>query len=355
MSKNNIGLRSGMLLCTLAFLMMSSPGRLPHIKANYYPLIGETLYCLITTDDTPGNKPYSVGYHYQVLSEFAKDQQCDLRLIPLSDSLFLWDAMIKRPLTVMIMNAVCDSVPKELEERFIVGPSLNTLDHAWVVLNEDFEVMQAMYAWFNSFKYTEQYAKITSRFSRHKKSRTSNSFTGELSPYDDLIKKYSREIGGDWRLLAALIHQESNFRMHVSSTKGAIGLMQVTKETAQKYGIDPELLYDPEQNIRAGSLMLKDLYKQLHDSLLVDEELTKFVLASYNAGPERIKDCRNFALSQGKNPNDWEEVASVFPLMSQKEHYESEHIKIGPFKGIETTAYVMEVLARYRHYSTLVH
>jgi len=215
-------------------------------------------------------------------------------------------------------------------------------------------VMKAMYTWFNSFKYTAQHADIASRFYPSQKSRSFPYFSRELSPYDDLIRKYSKEIGWDWRLLAALIHQESNFRMNVSSSKGAIGLMQVKEAVAQRYGVNPFFLYDPEQNIRAGSLMLKDLHRILRDNLMEEEELIKFVLAAYNAGPGRIEDCRNFALSQGKNPDNWEEVSGVFPLMNQKEHYQGEYIKIGPFKGNETTAYVSGVLGRYQLYCALV-
>jgi membrane-bound lytic murein transglycosylase F len=35
---------------------------------------------------------------------------------------------------------------------------------------------------------------------------------GKISKYDKEIKKYSKMIGWDWRLLASLIYQESNFR-----------------------------------------------------------------------------------------------------------------------------------------------
>ncbi|MCL1973503.1 MAG: transglycosylase SLT domain-containing protein [Bacteroidetes bacterium] len=354
MNKNHRGIKSGILLFTLLFLMINSHGRLPHEEVNHFPLSGDTLSFLIIPDDVLSHNQYSVGYHYQILREFARDQQCALKLVSMADSISPWETMIDGSVKVMIMNADCDTIPEALEERFIAGPSINSLDHAWVMLKEDFDVMQAMYAWFNSFKYTEQYANITSKFYNSKKSRSPHALTNELSPYDDLIKKYSREMGWDWRLLAALIYQESNFRMRASSSKGAIGLMQVTKATAKRYGVDPGLLFDPEQNIKAGCLMLKDLHRQLQDTLMGKEEVLKFVLASYNAGPERIKDCRNFALSQGKNPDNWDEVVTIFPLMSKKEHYLGEHIKIGPFKGIETTAYVSEVLDRYQRYCAFV-
>lgn len=33
---------------------------------------------------------------------------------------------------------------------------------------------------------------------------------GKISHYDDLFRKYSKEIGWDWRMLASLAYTESN-------------------------------------------------------------------------------------------------------------------------------------------------
>jgi len=41
--------------------------------------------------------------------------------------------------------------------------------------------------------------------------------SGKISQYDDVIRKYSTEIGWDWRLVASLVYQESRFNIQVLS------------------------------------------------------------------------------------------------------------------------------------------
>ena len=48
-----------------------------------------------------------------------------------------------------------------------------------------------------------------------------------LSPYDGLIGKYAAAAGIDWRLIAAIIYEESRFAPNSVSDAGAYGLMQV--------------------------------------------------------------------------------------------------------------------------------
>ena len=46
---------------------------------------------------------------------------------------------------------------------------------------------------------------------------------GKISHYDDLFRRYAKEIGWDWRLLASLAYTESNFNPNVVSWAGAKG------------------------------------------------------------------------------------------------------------------------------------
>jgi len=340
-------LKIGFPVITLIFLSLGTNARLPDENRNYAPLNNDTLSCLIIPSDAHRRHQYQTGYHYHILQEFAKDQNCFLRLTLLPDSVSVWEALFDQMVRVVVLDATRDTVPENMEELVIAGPSLNAKDHVWVYLKEDFEVMQAMYAWFNSFKHTEKYAHITDRFYRSKGERLSDPVGGIISPYDDAIKKHSKAIGWDWRLLAALIYQESNFHMNVTSVKGAVGLMQVKPSTAERYGVAAKGLYDPDENVRAGSLFLQELSRFYRDSLISDAERIKFVLAAYNAGPEQLKECRYFALAQGKDPNVWSEVAEVIPLMREDKYV---HLVSRRFKGEETIRYVEEVMGRYERY-----
>ena len=94
-----------------------------------------------------------------------------------------------------------------------------------------------------------------------------------------LIDRHARERGLDPVLVQAVIQAESAYDARAVSKKGAIGLMQLMPETARELGVDP---WDPEQNVRGGTLYLR----RLIDSFGGDLQLA---LAGYNAGPGAVK------------------------------------------------------------------
>ncbi len=81
-------------------------------------------------------------------------------------------------------------------------------------------------------------------------------------------------------LLRAVIKVESDFRPHAVSRKGAVGLMQLTPDTAAMLKVAD--VYDPIQNIRGGG-------KQLSHLLRLYEGDVRLALAAYNAGVHRVK------------------------------------------------------------------
>lgn len=94
------------------------------------------------------------------------------------------------------------------------------------------------------------------------------------------IWKAIKVFGVDARLVAATIQQESGGRINVESDAGAIGLMQLTPDTASYLGVNPN---DPEQNVFGGVKYLAELLKKYGgDSGL------KNVIAAYNAGPTAV-------------------------------------------------------------------
>lgn len=85
-----------------------------------------------------------------------------------------------------------------------------------------------------------------------------------------LIEKYSKEVGLDEELVAAIIKVESGFNPKAKSNMDAVGLMQLLPDTAkwmaEKLEIEfsEEDLLDPEKNIRLGTNYFKylfDMYK----------------------------------------------------------------------------------------------
>ena len=93
------------------------------------------------------------------------------------------------------------------------------------------------------------------------------------------------------------MYQESHFDPNTKSWAGARGLMQVMPATGREFGASN--LYNPSENMRAGTAFLKRLqamWEQIPDSL----DRLKFTLASYNAGPGHVMDAQRLARKLGK-------------------------------------------------------
>ena len=177
--------------------------------------------------------------------------------------------------------------------------------------------------------------------------------TDRISPYDEIIRRQSRLLGWDWRLLSAVIFKESRFSMGARSRRGAVGLMQVKPSTAAVYGISD--LFSPEENIKAGTMFLQQIQKRYIAMGFDSVNVVKFTLAAYNAGESRIEDCINFTLDQGGNFTDWEAVARTIPQMADPEYYkDAEYLRHGKFNGSETISYVKDVLSKYEEYLSVI-
>ena len=92
---------------------------------------------------------------------------------------------------------------------------------------------------------------------------------------DRLIYDVGQRHSVDPRFIHAVIWQESKYKIEAKSHAGAQGLMQLIPATAERFGCED--VYDPAQNIEAGTKYLRWLLKRFDG----DVELA---LAGYNAG-----------------------------------------------------------------------
>jgi len=172
---------------------------------------------------------------------------------------------------------------------------------------------------------------------------------GQLSPYDDIIKAESDKIGWDWRLIAAIIYQESKFETWKVSWAGAYGLFQFMPGTAQSYGINRNS--SPESQIAAGVKKLNKNFNQWLEEIPDSTECLKFTLANFNSGKAHIIDARALCEKHGKNPDVWEDNVNEMLLnLSKPEYYRDEVVKNGYCRGIETYEYIIEVIQRFEEY-----
>lgn len=103
-------------------------------------------------------------------------------------------------------------------------------------------------------------------------------------PYRQMIFREAAGAGLDSCLVAAIVKTESNYNPGAVSVKGARGLMQIMPETGKwvagnkgLQGFDPDLLFNPEYNVKIGVWYVSELYREYHGDTIL-------VLAAYNAG-----------------------------------------------------------------------
>jgi hypothetical protein len=103
-------------------------------------------------------------------------------------------------------------------------------------------------------------------------------------PYANFISESARAHGVAPELVASVIAVESNFNPNAVSWRSARGLMQLMPETAARFGVTR--VFDPQQNIEAGTRYLKELLQRYNGDLAL-------TLAAYNAGPDRVGQYRS--------------------------------------------------------------
>ena len=149
------------------------------------------------------------------------------------------------------------------------------------------------------------------------------------SGYLPIIRKYATA-HIDPYLIAGLIREESLYDPRALSGVGAMGLMQLMPETADKMarhlGIATAIrkeLFLPNLNIRLGTAYLGELLKQFEGKII-------YSVAAYNAGPQAV--------------NRW--------IRQFGDRDAEEFIELIPYR--ETRRYVKRVLTSYHVYKSLM-
>ncbi len=147
--------------------------------------------------------------------------------------------------------------------------------------------------------------------------------------YTEYVEKYAKENNLDEMLVYAIIKAESNFEPNITSSSGAMGLMQIMEETAKEiaeeleYSYDTkEVLYQPETNIMLGTKYFSNLLEIYKNNINI-------ALAAYNAGIGNVDKWIKNGIIQA----DGSDIENI------------------PFK--ETNNYVRKILRDYRIYKEL--
>jgi membrane-bound lytic murein transglycosylase F len=230
---------------------------------------------------------------------------------------------------------------------------------AWAVRKNSPKLLEKINEWLRTMRREPIYNILYAKYHQNKRFYTQrirseySSLSGDkISEYDDIIREEAKAIGWDWRLLAALIYQESEFDPHAKSWAGAQGLMQLMPATAREFGAHNRR--NPKENIAAGVRYLKwlwDYWKDIPDST----ERIKFVLGSFNVGQGHVEDARKLTEKYGSDPNIWDgHVANYLLLKSEERFFNDPVVQFGYCRGEEPVNYVESIFSLYRDYSRLI-
>lgn len=160
------------------------------------------------------------------------------------------------------------------------------------------------------------------------------------------FKETAARLGLDWRLLAAIAYQESQWDPEAVSFTGVRGIMMLTRQTARQLGVEDRR--DPAQSIAGGARYFLDLYARLPGRIR-DPDRIWFALAAYNLGMGHLEDVRVLTERQGGNPDSWSDVEQRLDLLSQERYYKD--LRYGYARGFEARKFVSNVR---RYYDTLI-
>jgi membrane-bound lytic murein transglycosylase MltF len=152
------------------------------------------------------------------------------------------------------------------------------------------------------------------------------------------FETYSNRYDVDYLLMAAQGYQESRLDQSAKSSVGAIGVMQVMPSTGKDLAVGD--ITQVEANIHAGVKYFRFMIDQFYKDEPMDRvNKGLMTLASYNAGPGRIRQLRQETARRGLDPNRW--FGNVERVVSEK-------------VGRETVQYVSNIYKYYVAYTLVM-
>lgn len=148
--------------------------------------------------------------------------------------------------------------------------------------------------------------------------------------------------GIEWRLLAAVAYQESQWDPLATSETGVRGLMQLTTDTARSLGVADRL--DPRTSAIAAARYIADLKARL-PARIAEPDRTWLALAAFNIGIGHLEDARILAQRNKLNPDLWSDVRKMLPLLADPRYYAA--ARNGYARGGMPVAFVGRVRGYY--------
>lgn len=219
----------------------------------------------------------------------------------------------------------------------------------WWIRPTNPELAHLLESWFRKARSEDELVRVEDRYRRS---------LAELSPLEILnfikmahlilpdfekdFKQAAQRQSLPWQLIAAVSYQESHWNRKARSYTGVRGLMQLTRETADRFGVEDRT--DPLQSISGGAKYLHYLLKKTPSFLNAKDRLS-LALAAYNMGDAHLRDAQKLAAQTGLNPYSWHHLRQVIPLLENPAYASS--LEYGPARGHETVTFVERVRSFY--------
>jgi membrane-bound lytic murein transglycosylase F len=159
-----------------------------------------------------------------------------------------------------------------------------------------------------------------------------------LPRLQELFETASASTGVDWRLLAAIGYQESQWNPLATSPNGAEGIMMLMPDTADELGVEDR--DDPRENIMAGARYFVQVHAMIPERIR-EPDRTWLALAAYNVGFGHLEDARIITQMRGGNPDRWADVREHLPLLADETFYPL--AKRGYARGWEPVQFVERI------------
>ena len=276
----------------------------------------------------------------------------EVRFMPLD--LASADALIARVSEGRVDFAVVSSlqaaIARNVHLNFDVGFTAGSkLQLAWLVPTQDDGLRTKLDAFFGKAhrsglieRLAQRYFTPSSEVRRIDAGVFQDRIRTVLPDYRKLFLEAQEATGIEWRLLAAVAYQESQWEPLATSETGVRGFMQLTEDTARHLGVSDRM--DPRASILGAARYLRDLKSRL-PARIAEPDRTWLALAAFNIGLGHLEDARVLAQRQKLDPDAWQDVKQALPLLALPEHYEK--AKLGYARGGMPVAFVDRVRGYY--------
>ncbi len=314
---------------------------------------GPGVPALATLDDLSGREVHvrrSSSYHDDLTAlneRFEKEGKAAITIVPVDevledeDVLQMVDAGI---LPITITNTLYGEFWKQVYDRITVYDNLTVrvgADMAWAIRRNAPRLTSVVNDFVRTHRAGTVFGNVLLRRYRDATRLTNPSAEQDLERFRvaaESFKRYAARYDFDWLVIAAQSYQESRIDQSLKSAAGAVGVMQIKPTTAAEVGVPDINTIDG--NVHAGVKYARFLVDRYYKNEPLDRlNRALFALASYNAGPAKVRRMREKAKEMGFDANVW---------------FNNVELVAGQISGRETVEYVSNIYKYYTAYKAMV-